>query len=89
MSLKYPVYSNLPLSPASPVLSPCAEKVNMMCHSDVVKPLYHLKFRRIVFIHLRKSKKRRPSPRTGKINVWFNLRRGKTVIVIRNSKTPL
>ena len=38
-SLKYPVYSSLPLSPAAPVLSPSAEKVNVSAISDVVKPL--------------------------------------------------
>ena len=32
MSLKYSVYSSLPLSPATPVLSPCAGKVNIWCN---------------------------------------------------------
>ena len=50
MSWQYPVYSSLPLSPANAgtpnsliagcaTLIPVTEKVNMMCHSDVVKPL--------------------------------------------------
>ena len=50
MSLKYPVYSSLPLSPANAgtphsliagyaTLIPVAEKVNVSAISDVVKPL--------------------------------------------------